>query len=123
MRKYLSWIIAVLALVVLVGGFIWYQNTPGRLDDFAKCLGEKKAVFYGAYWCKYCQRQKAMFGKSAKKLPYTECSTPDGRGQLKVCKDKKIESYPIWEFKDKSRLGGVVELEDLAEKTGCELPE
>lgn len=122
MRKYLSWIIALVAVGILIGGFVWYQGTPGKLDDFARCLNDKGAIFYGAYWCPHCQNQKAMFGKSAKHLNYVECSTPDGRGQLKVCKDAKIEGYPTWEFKDKSRLSGEVALDTLADKTDCQLP-
>ncbi|MBI2484059.1 hypothetical protein HYV71_02655 [Candidatus Uhrbacteria bacterium] len=98
------------------------QNEPSELDSFASCLGEKGAVFYGAFWCPHCQNQKNMFGKSEKKLPYVECSTADGRAQLPVCIDKKIEGYPTWEFADGSRLSGEVALDTLAEKTGCALP-
>jgi thiol-disulfide isomerase/thioredoxin len=98
------------------------KNQPGKLDIFAACLGQKGAMFYGAFWCPHCQDQKAMFGKSAKLIPYTECSTPDGNSQLAVCKDKKIEGYPTWEFADGSRKTGKVPLETLSEKTGCPLP-
>lgn len=94
----------------------------GELDSFASCLGEKGAVFYGAFWCPHCQNQKKMFGKSEKKLPYVECSTSDGRSQLPICIEKKIEGYPTWEFADGSRLSGEIKLETLAEKTGCILP-
>ncbi|HEY4494017.1 MAG TPA: hypothetical protein VJB95_01120 [Candidatus Paceibacterota bacterium] len=96
---------------------------PGRLDGFAQCLKDKGAIFYGAFWCPHCQAQKKLFSSSAKLLPYVECSTADGRGQLQECKDKKIEGYPTWEFADGSRLNGEIPLNQLAEKTSCVLPE
>lgn len=112
------------AVVVLAGIFLMARSSsaPSELDAFASCLGEKGAVFYGAFWCPHCQNQKKMFGRSEKKLPYVECSTADGRGQLPACIDKKIEGYPTWEFADGSRLSGEVALDTLAEKTGCTLP-
>lgn len=95
---------------------------PGKLDSFAQCLKDKGAVFYGAYWCPHCQDQKKLFGSSVKLLPYVECSTANGRGQLQVCKDKNISGYPTWEFADGSREGGKLSLEQLSEKTSCPLP-
>lgn len=91
------------------------------LASLAQCLTEKGAKFYGAFWCPHCKNQKEMFGESASLLPYVECSTPDGNGQLDVCKDNKITSYPTWEFSDGSRESGEVSLEKLSEKTGCQL--
>jgi len=121
-RKIIIWLIVIIAVAGGIWLFIGYQRTPGKYDAFANCLKEKGAVFYGAFWCPHCQNQKKMFGKSAKLLSYIECSTADGRGQLTVCRDKKIEGYPTWEFADGSREVGEVSLEKLAEKTGCSLP-
>lgn len=106
-----------------IGVWIFYApREPGKYDAFAQCLTEKGAVFYGAFWCPHCQNQKAMFGKSAKLLSYVECATPDGKGRLPICEEKKIEGYPTWEFADGSREAGEVPLRRLAEKTGCALP-
>lgn len=118
-------IIIIAALIIGFSVFLWLRSAsqPGKFDQFADCLKEKGAVFYGTFWCTHCQNQKALFGKSAKRLPYIECSTPDSRGQTTVCKDKKIEGYPTWEFKDGSRLSGEIALKELAEKTGCLLPQ
>ncbi|HYE59760.1 MAG TPA: hypothetical protein VEA18_01085 [Candidatus Kapabacteria bacterium] len=116
----------VLGLVtVVVGGIVVFarEKEPGRLDTFAQCLSEKKAVFYGAFWCPHCRVQKQLFGSSEKYLTYVECSTPDGQAQKQTCIDKRIESYPTWEFADGSRELGEVALSKLAEKTGCPLPE
>lgn len=98
------------------------EEGPGKYDAFATCLKDQGAVFYGAFWCPHCQAQKKMFGSSQKLLPYVECSTPDGRSQLPICKEKDIKGYPLWEFADGSRLDGKISLEQLAEKTSCVLP-
>ncbi len=98
------------------------ENKPSPLDDFARCLKDKGATFYGAFWCPHCQAQKKLFGKSVKLLPYVECSTADGKGQLPICTEKKVDGYPTWEFLDGSRKSGEVSLVKLAEKTSCVLP-
>ena len=114
--------------IIVIAGFVWlYTNdsgtaVPRKLDSFAKCLKDKDTIFYGAFWCPHCQKQKAMFGNSVKYLPYVECSTPDAKSQLPVCNEKKIENYPTWIFTDGSRLTGEVPLATLAEKTSCTLP-
>ena len=102
---------------------IMSPGKPGKYDQFATCLKDKGVTFYGAFWCPHCQAQKARFGKSQKYLPYIECSTPDGRGQLQVCIDAGIKTYPTWQFGTTSdRVMGEVELVDLASKTQCQLP-
>ncbi len=114
-------ILGVIVTIILRGNTI--PAGPGKYDAFAQCLKDKGAVFYGTFWCKYCQAQKKMFGSSQKLLPYVECSTTDGQGQLQVCQDKNIKGYPTWEFADGSRLTGAIPLAQLAEKTACVLPE
>ncbi len=102
---------------------------PGKYDAFAQCITDSGATFYGAFWCPHCQAQKKAFGSSAHLLPYVECSTPDASGQLQVCIDKKIVSYPTWILKDGTEVpddspnGAGVKLETLAAKTGCTLPQ
>lgn len=117
-------IIVVVALLLTFGLSLLNNNTipsgPGQYDDLAVCLQDKGVKFYGAFWCPHCQEQKKIFGASAKLLPYVECSTPDTTGQLQVCKDAKIESYPTWIFPDGSRSGGLTPAE-LAEKASCVL--
>jgi len=116
-------IVITLLFISLVAIWIKLSRQPGKFDMFAQCLKENGAVFYGTFWCQHCQNQKALFGKSAKGLPYVECSMPDGRSQLAICKDKNIESYPTWEFNDGSRRSGELSLTQLAKKTGCPLPQ
>lgn len=98
------------------------KAATASLETLAKCLTEKGAKFYGASWCQYCKNQKKMFGEAVQYLPYVECSTEDGKGQLSVCKDNNITSYPTWVFADGSRESGEVPLQKLAEKTRCQLP-
>lgn len=115
-------LLGVLLTVSIITWAAVESGKPSRLDDFAKCLKDKGATFYGAFWCPHCQNQKKLFGKSEMYLNYVECSTPDGKSQLKICIDKKVESYPTWEFADGSRETGELALEKLAEKTQCSLP-
>ncbi len=119
-------IIGSITLVVL-GGIIAYSyrenNTPGPLDGFATCLKDKGVKFFGAFWCPHCQREKALFGRSARLLPYIECSTPDAKGQLQICKDNHIEGYPTWEFPGGGRLTGEIPLQTLAASSSCQLPQ
>lgn len=123
MKQYISWIVIIGAVAVILGGIVWYSGGPGQHDALASCVAQSGATFYGAFWCPHCQEQKALFGKSAKLLPYTECSTPDGQGQTQICKDKNIESYPTWEFKDGTKHVGVLSLEELASSTSCSVSE
>jgi len=110
-------VVGLIVVIVLLFGWYYYNDatTPGQYDEFAQCLADKDATFYGAFWCPNCQNQKELFGKSERLLKYTECSTPNGQNQLKVCSDASIEAYPTWEFSDSSRLVGVLSFEKLAE--------
>lgn len=122
-KKTFLTIIASAILIILISVLlVKYSNTPSKYDGFASCLSEKGAKFYGAFWCPHCRNQKNIFGKSSKNLPYIECSTPDGNGQLAVCTEAGIESYPTWIFSDGSKENGELTLEKLAEKTTCQLP-
>ena len=114
-----------LVILLFIVGISWLIMTPGRAgeyDQFATCVADSGATFFGTFWCPHCQNQKAMFGSSARLLPYTECSAPDGKGQLAVCRDAGISSYPTWEFAGGNRVSGVVSLEELSELTSCLLP-
>lgn len=116
----------VIVAVLFISGVVWLIRTPGKpgqYDQFATCIKDSGTTFFGAFWCPHCRNQKALFGSSAKLLPYKECSTPDGKGQLTVCNDAGIESYPTWQFPDGSRRSGEVSLEDLSELTNCPLPQ
>lgn len=117
-------LVIIIILVVLFAAYLSFipaTSTPGEYDEFAQCLTDKSALFYGAFWCPHCRDQKELFGKSAKKLPYVECSTPDGKGQLSICEEKEIKSYPTWTFADGEKIASLMTLEQLSTKTGCPL--
>lgn len=127
----------IIAMMVIVLGLVIFyspsKNNPNtdkdtstndetaKYDTFAQCLSDAGAKFYGAFWCPHCQEQKALFKKS-EKLPYIECSTPDGEGQNQICIDKGITGYPTWKFADGTELNGVQQFSALAEKTNCPIP-
>ncbi|MDY6769434.1 MAG: hypothetical protein SVU88_00510 [Candidatus Nanohaloarchaea archaeon] len=96
--------------------------TQEQVADFARCLSEENATFYGAYWCPHCNRQKALFGDAMQYVDYVECS-PDGKSapRAEVCNQKGISSYPTWII-DGERYTGVQSFQDLAAATSCSLP-
>ncbi|HTR66920.1 MAG TPA: hypothetical protein VMH85_14175 [Terriglobales bacterium] len=117
--------LAVVVLVVGVAVGAYYLATrkrPGRLDAFAKCLTERQAKMYGAFWCPHCQEQKEMFGSSFEYAPYIECGVKGSRAEQPVCTQAGVKNYPTWWFADGSHVEGTLPLSALAQKTGCSLP-
>ena len=124
---------ALLVAIIIALTMVWikfYQpeekiqiqpQSNANMDEFTQCLRGRGAVFYGSFRCSYCQSQKNIFGRSEGLLPYVECSMPD-RSSAPICQEKKINSYPTWIFSDGSRLSGVIPLNILSQKTGCQLP-
>ena len=115
----------LIVLIAAIGiiNFISQDKQGGKeLIPFAQCLKQKGIVFYGAFWCPHCQATKTMFGAAKSELPYVECSTPDGKDQTQICKDKSVAEYPTWVFPDGTRLTGEQTLQSLSEKSGCTLP-
>ncbi len=106
-------LVAMLLLLAACGG------PTGPAPDFAKCVTERGATFYGAYWCPHCKAQKELFGDSMKYVQYVECA--EGNGQTQRCKDEGIESYPTWKFSSGKVLTGTLPLATLAQETGCQL--
>lgn len=119
------WIWVLLAISAGLAIFVYVQQLPppfGMYDALAHCIASTTTLFYGAFWCPHCHNQKNEFGDAAQYLPYVECSTPDGSGQLAVCTDAGVKNYPTWVFPDGSRLTGEVSVATLSQKTGCPLP-
>jgi hypothetical protein len=123
-RKHMRWSVLTLGVVVATSLYflVGTSGKPDGLEAFAQCVREQRALFYGAFWCPHCQEQKALFGTVQRRLPYVECSTPDGRSQMPLCQHNGIREYPTWVFADGSRETQVLSLSRLAEKTGCPLP-
>ena len=111
---------AVLALHLHFSGV--FDPAAGPEDPFlaalAEHLDERGARFFGADWCPNCQDQKALFGASAERLPYVECS-PQGRGGpvALACLDNDVDNYPTWII-DGRRHVGVIGPRELARLSG-----
>lgn len=111
----------IIILIVLIAFLIWggaknIEKANPAMDFFAQCLASKNITMYGAKWCSHCQQQKADFGASFKYVPYLECSE-----NAQKCLDAGIQGYPTWILTDGRKLQGYLELEKLAEESGCEL--
>jgi|TARA_Y100000034_G_scaffold135589_1_gene208150 hypothetical protein len=112
--------ITVILFIVAIFLIVVKQSPASELDEFAQCLTENNAVFYGAFWCSHCNTQKSLFGDSIKKVTYIECSTPDQRGQLPICVNEQIMSYPTWKINGEV-YGGVLSINELSQLTGCKV--
>ena len=118
------WVIIIALIVAGIGASFFVRAAPSKLDPFAQCLKDNGAVFYGAFWCPPCQATKKMFVSAARLLPYVECSTPDGKSQLQICKDKGVQQYPTWTFANSTTtLTGERTLQELSQYSGCPLPQ
>jgi hypothetical protein len=115
-------IIALIAFIALVAWFFAVYRPSHKLDAFAKCLSQKKAHMYGAFWCPHCQEQKEKFDASFEYVNYTECGVKGERGITPECKTVGIQRFPTWFFADNEKREAVLSLDDLSQKTGCPLP-
>ena len=110
--------IAIILGVLIVLVILFSPNSySGEIasKEFAQCITEKGAVMYGTDWCKFCKKQKEMFGENFKYVEYVNCDE-----QREVCVEKGIQGYPTWHINEEV-LVGVQPLEKLAYYTGCSL--
>lgn len=123
-NKALQMIIIVVVVIAVVAGLLWFlrHKHNSQLDAFARCLGEKGAKMYGAYWCPHCADQKERFGSSFQYAPYVECGIKGSRAVTQACLDANIKHYPTWVFADGARVEGEHSLDFLSQETGCPLP-
>lgn len=113
-----------LGTLFVVGALFAWQNgllqppENPRLRALAIHLQESDAKFYGTFWCPNCQEQKRLFGRSADRLPYVEC-TPNGRaaGMAFVCVAADISGYPTWIIEGR-RYQEVLTPDELAARSG-----
>ncbi len=95
-------------------------TTTAALDTFAQCLTDKGMKFYGSKNCSWCAKEKTLFGDSLQYVNYVECVGDDGQW-AKACQDAKINAVPTWQLPDGQMESGYKTLEQLAEKSGCQL--
>ncbi len=110
--------VLVVAGFLVFGSGVLQKDKPHPYDPFAQCLAEKGLVMYGVDWCPNCQNQKKMFGKAFDNLPYVNCDF-----ERVECQRKKIDKYPTWYLDGKVFDIGVKSFPELAEATGCVVPE
>lgn len=115
------------AITLLHLNYVGVLGQPPAVEDpYAKALAihlsQRGAKMYGASWCPHCIEQKEMFGASARRLPYVECS-PGGQGtrQASECAAAGINLYPTWII-DGKRIQEVIPLPRLAELTAFTPP-
>ncbi len=127
-----SWLIktATVGVVVVAAIHLHYIGVWGksvgsenpRIRALAEHLQKANVKFYGAYWCPHCKEQKELFGASAERLPYVECSPlGPGTSQAAVCDQKGIQGYPTWII-DGQRYEGVLSLSQLEQYSGFKEP-
>ena len=116
--------LAAVVILILHANYAAPQAGPIGPEDptiraLAEHLTEQGALFYGASWCPHCQEQKRLFGASADRLPYIECSLTGPSGpQSAACRQAGIQSYPTWVIGGRVVAGQVLSLADLANATG-----
>jgi len=115
--------LAGLVILLLHANYVAPAAEPTGPEDpmvraLAEHLTEQGALFYGASWCPHCQEQKRLFGASASRLPYVECS-PAGPNtpQSLTCRRAGVQSYPTWVIDGRAFAGQVLSLAQLAEAT------
>jgi glutaredoxin len=113
--------LAAVGILLLHANYVAPEAAPAGPEDpmtraLAEHLADEGAVFYGASWCPHCQEQKRLFGASAERLPYVECS-PGGPNapQSTSCRAAGIRTYPTWVINGRTFVGEVLSLAQLAD--------
>ena len=115
-------IIILAAIIFIVSRKGETNPSNSALDNFTKCITEKGAVMYGAFWCPHCARTKKRFGSSFRYVNYIECDPRGDNAQADLCISKGIDKYDTWEFTDGTRIIPEPTFEQLSQKTGCQVP-
>jgi len=110
-------IVVIGVLHVAQAGLLVRPEDP-RMKALADQLSARGAKFYGASWCPNCQTQKELFGRSAERLPYVECS-PNGRNGAVAfaCVSANVTAYPTWIIRGRP-YQEVLQPEQLARRVG-----
>ena len=128
-QRWLTWRGAVSAamIVFLHLNYVGVLGRAPQVEDptqraLAIHVARSGAIMYGAHWCDHCRQQKELFGASARRLPYVECSTGgQGTPQTAECGKRQIRTYPTWVINGQ-RYTEVLTPARLAELTGYQPP-
>jgi len=125
-RPWLGASFVTAGVAVLAVHLVFYSGVTvvasGQEDPWMKGLTahmeETGARMYGAFWCPACMTQKELFGASAHRIPYVECSPAGRSGPVaSKCLAAGVRSYPTWIIKGQ-RHTGVLTPASLADRTG-----
>jgi hypothetical protein len=120
-KKYVLYAIILVLFAFAYFAGRYYKNH--KYDSFAKCISSRNAKMYGLYWCPHCIDQKREFGSSFRYVTYIECASEENPRELTpACKAAGAKLFPSWQFGSDPPKEGVLSLEALSEKTGCQLP-
>jgi hypothetical protein len=119
--KTIYYVAGALALIVIAIVFAVSRPTgqvitgDGEFDEFAECLTDNGAIFYGTEWCGFCQQQKEMFGASMQNVNFIDCDQ-----NRNTCMSEGITGYPTWKINGQL-YPGLQQLTRLSELSGCTL--
>ena len=103
---------------VMVPASIRRASTDQAIS-LAGYLRSSGAVFYGAFWCPHCRRQRELFGREAfGALSYVECDPRGIRSKSAACAIDGVDGYPTWKFGNGEVRGGEMELYEIAKASG-----
>ena len=111
-------LVAAMAVGVLIAGSASTAGAWGqRLDDFAKCITDGGATFYGTYWCPQCDRQREAFGRSDRYLNYVECASRDSDEAKREC--KRADTLTLTNDTEQKVLGADVAVAEFVGDADC----
>ena len=120
-----GWVQIAVMLAAVVFAFFLITWSEGNISysggstaataEFAECLTDHGAVFYGTSWCPHCNDQKELFGEYFGKVNFVDCE--ESRA---ACSTAGITAYPTWII-NKQKYLGTKSLETLGELAGCKL--
>lgn len=86
-----------------------------KLEQFAKCLGQRDVVLYTWTHCRDCETQKWYFGDYLKYLKVEECDT------YEECDSLPVSSFPSWSFYGTIYEEKLLDLQAISKYSGCQL--
>lgn len=127
----LLWQSVVISILVLDGASIAHalgRSVPGLIhhlqaqanpntSNLVKHLNKIGAKMYGAYWCKFCKKQKEILGTAANQVNYIECDPTGQNPKPQLCTKAQIKGYPTWEINGRL-YPGLLTVPQLAELSG-----
>jgi glutaredoxin len=92
-----------------------YDSTESPPHEFAECLTDSGAVFYGTSWCSHCNAQKELFGDAVSEVEFVDCDL-----SRDLCSMAGVTAFPTWVINGEKHVG-TQPLQTLSDLTGCSL--